>query len=303
MSLPPTIFETSKSLHSSIAMSDLHSDDVRDDPSDGTKAHPNVIPSLDSTILSVFPEIFDEFRDKPFSLLWRGSRDGFGASEFHKRCDGHANTLTVIKDTQANIFGGFTPVTWESRVHNGKRGNEDNRYKEDESETSFIFTLKNPYCVPARKFRLNPEKKHRAIFSWIERGPHFWDIGVYDNCNRNASNNTELHDSYINDTKVNKFKLLTGARYFQVQEIEVFEIIGHSAKVIPLLDSRIVSEFPDIFSEFRGKRFSLLWRGGRDGFGASEFHKRCNGHGNTLTVIEDTQENIFGGFTPVSYES
>jgi hypothetical protein len=68
------------------------------------------VPSSDSRITAVFPEIFAEFRTKPISLLWRGSRDGFKAKEFHRPCDGHANTLTVILDTEGNIFGGFTPV-------------------------------------------------------------------------------------------------------------------------------------------------------------------------------------------------
>jgi hypothetical protein len=68
---------------------------------------------------------------------------------------------------------------------------------------------------------------------------------------------------------------------------------------LPLLDSMIVSDFPEIFAEFGGQRFSLLWRGSRDGFGASDFHSRCDGHANTLTVILDTDGNIFSGFTPV----
>jgi hypothetical protein len=37
-------------------------------------------------------------------------------------------------------------------------------------------------------------------------------------------------------------------------------------------DSRIISSFPPLFDEFRGKRFLLLWRGSRDGFGARNFH-------------------------------
>jgi hypothetical protein len=45
----------------------------------------------------------------------------------------------------------------------------------------------------------------------------------------------------------------------------------------PSVESRIISGFPEIFAEFRGKRFSLLWRGGRDGFKAQEFHRRCFG--------------------------
>jgi hypothetical protein len=66
-----------------------------------------------SLIVSEFPGILREFQLKRFSLLWRGSRDGFTASEFHRRCDGHANTLIVILDTDGNIFGGFTPAEWE----------------------------------------------------------------------------------------------------------------------------------------------------------------------------------------------
>jgi hypothetical protein len=81
---------------------------------------------LDSLIVSEFPSLLEEFRKKSFNLLWRGSRDGFRAKEFHCRCDGHANTLTLIKDTEGNTFGDFTPVEWESRVWNGKDWDESN---------------------------------------------------------------------------------------------------------------------------------------------------------------------------------
>jgi hypothetical protein len=73
------------------------------------------VPSLDSRIISGFPEIFTKLRGKQFSLLWRGSRDGFKAKESHRRCDGHANTFTVILDVKGNVFGGFTPLEWESK--------------------------------------------------------------------------------------------------------------------------------------------------------------------------------------------
>jgi outer membrane murein-binding lipoprotein Lpp len=63
-----------------------------------------------SRIVGYFPPLFEEFRMKCFNLLWRGSRDGFTAKEFHRRCDGRTNTLTLILDTDGNVFGGFTPV-------------------------------------------------------------------------------------------------------------------------------------------------------------------------------------------------
>jgi hypothetical protein len=46
--------------------------------------------------------------------LWCGSRDGFRAREFHRRYGGHGNTLTPIRDTEWNLFGGFAPIEWES---------------------------------------------------------------------------------------------------------------------------------------------------------------------------------------------
>jgi hypothetical protein len=129
-----------------------------------------------SLIVSGFPEIFAEFKEQKFTLLWRGSCDGFGAGDFHIRCDGHANTLTVILDTNGNIFGGFTPVEWESREWNGRTGNANNGWKVDPSLKRFVFTLKNPHNFPARRFALKAEKKERAIWCRSDWGPHFNDI-------------------------------------------------------------------------------------------------------------------------------
>jgi hypothetical protein len=69
---------------------------------------------LDSLIVSAFPFFeHDDCSGTVAKLLWRGSRDGFSAAEFHRRCDGHSNTLTLNLGTDGNVFGGFTPVEWE----------------------------------------------------------------------------------------------------------------------------------------------------------------------------------------------
>jgi archaellum component FlaC len=182
------------------------------------------VPLFDSRIISDFPEIFAEFRTKQFSLLWRGSRDGFSASEFHGRCDGHANTLTVILDTNGNIFGGFTPAEWESRVRKTKLPVTYSFFaKPDNSEKSFLFTLKNPHNITAR-FALNALLKGQSIGCNSQCGPIFGsanhDIYISDNCNANASNWTflggksEVYGTYV----------FTGSAAFQVEEIEVFEV-------------------------------------------------------------------------------
>jgi hypothetical protein len=177
-------------------------------------AHP---PSpFDSRIISDFPEIFAEFQRKQFSVLWRGSRDGFSASEFHGRCDDHGNTLIVILDTKGNIFGGFTPVKWESAMH---------QYKADSSLKSFLFTLKNPHNIQAKKFALKAKMKDNAIICSSEWGPRFHDMSVSNNCDTNTESYTyNFGNAYTNDTGVNRNTFFTGSTHFQVQEIEAIEI-------------------------------------------------------------------------------
>jgi len=55
-------------------------------------------------------------QDQKWELKYRASRDGFKATDFHAKCDGVPNTLTVIKSTHGNIFGGFTEKPWTSVV-------------------------------------------------------------------------------------------------------------------------------------------------------------------------------------------
>jgi hypothetical protein len=171
---------------------------------------------IESLIVSDFPEIFAEFRGKRFSLLWRGGRDGFGAADFHGRCDGHGNTLSVILDTNGNVFGGFTPVEWESP----KPGCS----KADDSLRSFLFTLRNSHNIPARRFALKAEEKSQAILCHSQCALHFSDMGVSDNCNANTRSWTCLGNVYTNDTGLDDKTVFTGSVDFQVKEIEVFEI-------------------------------------------------------------------------------
>jgi hypothetical protein len=187
--------------------------------------------NLDSTILSELPALFPEFRDKRIWLLWRGSRDGFRARIFHRRCDGHANTLTVIEDTNGNIFGGFTPTKWELVLWNGKFYEESNSWKADRTGKSFLFTLKNPHNVGPRRFGLKSDRKHRAIECGFLCGPDFHDLGIYDFCTENTRSYTyQFNRSYENDTGLDSKTFFTGSPEFQAKEVEVFEITDAGAQ-------------------------------------------------------------------------
>jgi hypothetical protein len=177
-----------------------------------------------SAIVPDFPKLFEDFKRSKFTLLWRGSRDGFGSGDFHRRCNGHPNTLTVILDTKGNIFGGFTPVEWESG---------DWHLNADPSLKSFLFTLKNPHNVPTRRFVLKAKKEGEAIGCSSTCGPVFYDIGVYDNCNATTRSWTfnfgesytfRFGEKYTNNTGLDGKTFFTGSQHFQVKELEVFEI-------------------------------------------------------------------------------
>jgi hypothetical protein len=65
---------------------------------------------MDSRIVTDAKRINQRFGHSCFKLLWRGSRDGFQIQQFHDRCDCRPNTVTLILDSDGNIFDGFTPV-------------------------------------------------------------------------------------------------------------------------------------------------------------------------------------------------
>ena len=46
-------------------------------------------------------------------LLFRASRDGFAAKNFHSKCDNKGPTLTIVK-SGSSIFGGFTEAQWQA---------------------------------------------------------------------------------------------------------------------------------------------------------------------------------------------
>jgi hypothetical protein len=123
-----------------------------------------------------------------WSLLYRGTRDGFGAKDFHSRCDGHANTLTILKvNGSSNIFGGFTSVSWQSSAKG--------YFKSDAN--AFIFSLTNKENRPL-KMKIDPNRHKNAIGCHSECGPTFggfFDIKIANNANTTMDSFSNLGKS------------------------------------------------------------------------------------------------------------
>jgi hypothetical protein len=170
-----------------------------------------------STIITHCPRILSEFRTMKWNLLYRGSVDGFRASDFHRKCDNQSNTLTLIETTKGFVFGGFTPLAWDSSSGD----------KSDSSQKSFLFTLKNPRKSAPHAFSMT--KSGRTIHCGSSYGPIFGsacDIIVGDSCNASNSSYTVLGTSFVNDTGIAGTQVFTGEQYFTVKEIEVFALIS-----------------------------------------------------------------------------
>jgi hypothetical protein len=146
-----------------------------------------------------------------------------GAENSAARCTHFSNPR--LPDASRQWRSGTAVLSHRGQILPGKYGNEDNRYKAEQSLKSFLFTLKNPHNFPARRFALKAEKKDRAIFCDYDYGPHFCDIDVSDNCNANINSLSRFFGGrYTNDTELDGNMFFTGSFYFQVKEIEVFEI-------------------------------------------------------------------------------
>ena len=117
-------------------------------------------------------------KDK-WTLLYRGTRDGFGANDFHSKCDNHKNTFTILKAHETSyIFGGFASSDWDNL----------SGYKSDPN--AFLFSLTNKDNQSCKMRQIN---NLDSIYCRSDFGPIF---GANDICIRNNANFGPLISTY-----------------------------------------------------------------------------------------------------------
>ena len=158
-----------------------------------------------------------DLNGRKWSLLYQGSRDGFLAYDFHSNCDYKPNTLTIVKSTSGHIFGGFTNILW----------NIIRSFTYDKN--AFIFSLVNkenrPLLFEHSSSDINSIVTHPYYCPTFGRG-HDFHISNFSNTNTNSYSNiglTYTHPEYEFGSERAK-TILAGTQYFQVQEIEVFQM-------------------------------------------------------------------------------
>jgi hypothetical protein len=191
---------------------------------------PAPAPALDSRILPALPDILAEFRGQTARLLWRASEHDFRGEAFHRYCDGRANTLTLVQDADGSVFGGFTPVEWETRT-----GATEARYKADRLGHSFLFSVRSPGGAAPRRFPLRHAEKHHAIYCTRNGGPEFGagttgfgDLAIRDESDRKLESSSTLGHSYA--AAEADLHALAGKERFLVREVEVFQFPEHRVR-------------------------------------------------------------------------
>jgi hypothetical protein len=72
-----------------------------------------------------------------------------------------------------------------------------------------------------------------------------------------------------------------------------------------LNDSLILTneESVSLFEMTKSSKGNLLYRATRDGFTSQAFHSKCDGKGNTITIIKNNLNYVFGGYASSAWNS
>jgi len=158
-------------------------------------------------------------------LLYRASRDGWDASDFHGMCNGKGATVTVVKSSGGYIFGGYTDVAWSGEAEDSHEDSNDVVQVFKSSTESFLFSLKDHEGIGPVKMPIKSDKTGRAVCHHSSYGPLFGrgdDLGVASNANSNTVSSSNVGTMYQRPSNTNDFHFLTGSRNFTVSEYEVF---------------------------------------------------------------------------------
>ena len=140
-------------------------------------------------------------------MIYRATRDGDAASDFHSKCDKSKNTLVIVKTKKGLRFGGFTSVTWEGK-------DED---KED----------KKAFCFSLDKMKIyNCKKGKKAIFASPYSGPAFENciFQIKDKCFEEGGECSDNINNNFQNQEV-QYEINNGEELFEVADYEVFNVM------------------------------------------------------------------------------
>jgi len=247
-------------------------------------------------------------------LLYRGSRDGMSSQAFHKKCDNHAETLTIVKSQSGRIFGGYSDQTWNV-TSNYKSSTKTWLFSIDEREKFPIMSSGAPHATYTLDgYGPSFGSGHDLHINFSSPSSSYSNVGNAYQLNPGAGGKGKKGKKAINNLGQSLGQtILAGSYQFSYDEIEIFKVdtkkgSGSNPKNSSEFDSLIIDPKQDLNLVKnwlgRGKKheLELLYRGSRDGFNSENFHELCDEAGPTLVVCKSkAYEKVFGGYTSKSW--
>ena len=150
-----------------------------------------------------------KYRTIKLELIYKSSRDGQKAKDFHYFCDDKGPTVSIIKTKENIIFGGFLNINWKNKKGSCR------------DDKSFLFSFNN------NKIYKNSKQDYAATFE-EKKGPYFsYAINILEDFNKSNEHCVRL----LEDSKISwnsfayDYELNNGEKYFDIKEIEVFKVL------------------------------------------------------------------------------
>ncbi|TNV79790.1 hypothetical protein FGO68_gene2395 [Halteria grandinella] len=137
-------------------------------------------------------------------LLYRASRDGFKAADFHRTSINKGPTISIIQTTTGHIIGGYTGVSW------GDCGD----FKSDKTAWIYSFSHREPFKIT---------KSRQAIACFSNSGPVF---GNGDIVIKDESDESFVHWNEYSGYDFRGKHLMDGSGrvQFNASQIEVYSV-------------------------------------------------------------------------------
>ena len=149
---------------------------------------------------------YPDTKNIEYELLYRASEDGDSAEIFHEKCDNIPFTLSLIKTSEGNKFGGYTENTWEG----------ENVAKLDGNAFCFSLTKNTIYNVKPDQTAINCNPDGGISFG----APLF---EVFDNCFTNGGMCYPLKNCCFAGQNYD-FEICNGEEKFDIVEVEVYQL-------------------------------------------------------------------------------
>jgi hypothetical protein len=171
-----------------------------------------------SFLFSKIKETFPYDMSIKYKLIYRCSKHGDSAKNFHIKCDYIGPNMVLVKTKKNFIFGGVTAKSWKHLLKDVKK--DDPEYgTEIKDEKAFGFSIN------LKKIYKNGKPNEFAIFCNNNYGPVFKNIyfKIFDECLKNGGICGKIEESnFIEQEKDYEFN--GEEENFEIEDIEVFQI-------------------------------------------------------------------------------